>query len=164
MITKRISRIFSLSLAVVLAVVVTSCEVETVGNQTPTADLIFIVSDDKGQPVEGAIVYIFPYKSSYDDYVAANPGGNDLITPSLPSENVGITSAIGQATFTNFTLEGNSYASGSTYYNRPNPLYFRIQASVGGTNITNDSDLFKITFDELESGTHVVEDIPVVLK
>ncbi|MDX2249326.1 MAG: hypothetical protein SF052_21230 [Bacteroidia bacterium] len=161
--SKKLFRISALIFTAFMAFVVISCEVEPVGNVTPTADLVFIISDDQGHPVEGAIVYIFPYKSSYDDYVATNPDGNDLITPSLPSENVAVSSAVGQATFINFTLEGNSYASGSTYFNRPNPLYFRIQATVGGSHITNDTDLFKITFNELESGEHVVEEIPVAL-
>lgn len=159
----KLNRITGLFLTALLTFVVISCEVEPVGNTTPTADLIFIITDSQGQPVEGAIVYIFPFKSGYDSYIASNPDGNDLITPSLPSENVSVSDGTGQATFTNFTLEGNSYASGTTYFNRPNPLYFRIQATKGSSHITNDSDLFKITFDEMESGTHIVEEIPVVL-
>lgn len=158
-------RLFTLSLIFSVLFIVISCEPEVIGNITPTADLIFQVTDDQGNPVADAVVYIFPFKSNYDDYVASNPDGNDQVTPTLSAQNVGVTDGNGEALFANYVLEGNSFASGSTFINRPNPLYVRIQAegSTPGTFITNDSDLFKITFDELESGDFIVEEIPVVL-
>ena len=147
--------------------IVTSC-VEPVGNITPTADLIFIVTDAQDQPVEGAVVYLFPFKSPYEAYLAQNPDGNDQITPSVASEDVAVSDADGRAIFSGKALEGNSFASGTTFIHRPNPIYFRIQATVTEGNdtnyLTNDADIFKISFDELESGDFIIEEIPILLQ
>ena len=147
--------------------VVTSCE-ETIGNVTPTADLIFVITDSQGTPVENAVVYLFPFKSPYEAYLVENPDGDDSTTPSIPGSDVAVSGADGKAIFTGKQLEGTSYASGTTFIHEPNPIYFRVQATVndGGSifYLTNDNDIFKISFDDLESGESIIEEIPVVIQ
>jgi hypothetical protein len=37
----------------------------------------------------------------------------------------------------------------------------RVQASVGGNNLTNDQGLFKISFDDTESGEQIAEFVEI---
>lgn len=155
-----LSRLFVL---ILLAGIVSSCEEGVTPNVTPTGTLNFYVTDTNQDAVEGATVYLFPFKSVYDAYLADNPDGTDQPTPDLPADQIGITDASGLATFPNFQLEGNSFASGDTWVHRPNSIYFRVQFEDGGNALTNDSDIIKISFDELESGDMIEVDQDVVI-
>ena len=147
-----------------LTAFIASCEEGINPDITPVANLTFTITDGSN-PVEGATVYLFPFKTTYETYLADNPSGNPQITPPISSENVAVTNAAGVATFTNFPLEGTSYASGTTWFHRTNPVYFRVEATrPGPVYLTNDNDLFKLSFGELESGTIVNEEVEVVLE
>lgn len=138
-----------------LALFVQSCVEDVNPDITPVANLTFTVTFN-GQPVEGAAVYLFPFQSIYQSYLADNPSGSDQITPNVTADNVAVTNAAGEAFFSNKPLEGTSYASGTTFFHRPNPVYFRIQATrPGPVYLTNDDDVFRISFQELESGSVV---------
>ncbi|GAB4414284.1 MAG: hypothetical protein OHK0039_21920 [Bacteroidia bacterium] len=152
-----------------ISLIISACVLENPsGNTTPTADLYFTVIDDNGTPLPNAQIYLFSFESSYLSYISSNPNGDPDITPSLGSDDVGITTASGTATFFDRTLDGNAYQSGEIWYNRPNPIYYRVQAQVdnGGTieYLTNDGGDFKLTFPELESGERVVETLEIVVR
>lgn len=161
MLTHTHSRLLAMFL---LLTVVSSCEEGLNPNITPVANLTFYVTDG-ADPVAGAVVYLFPFEGTYTTYLADNPDGNPAITPSISSDNVAVTDANGIAVFENHVLDGNSYASGTTWYHRPNSIYYRVEASLAGsTYATSDNDGFKISFDELESGSIVNEEIDVVVE
>ncbi len=146
------------------ATAVTACEEGLTPNITPVVNLTFFVTDGTN-PVEGAVVYLFPFQSAYNSYLSQNPSGSNQITPSISAENVAVTNASGVATFPTKPLEGSSYASGTTYFHRPNPIYFRVQATrPGPVYLTNDQDEFRISFEELESGDIVNEEVDVLIK
>ncbi len=152
-----------LAMMLMLAIV-TGCEEGLNPDITPVANLTFHVTNGN-TPVEGATIYLFPFKSTYETYLIDNPDGAPQITPPVSSDNVAVTNASGMATFNNFPLEGSSYASGTTFFHNTNPLYFRVEATrPGPVYLTNDNDVFRLSFGELESGTIVNEDVDVVVE
>lgn len=158
------NRFSSLSLILLMAVAITACVEDINPNITPVANLSFYVTDGTN-PVQGAVVYLFPFQTTYNTYLADNPEGNDQITPPISSDNVAVTDVNGLATFRNKALDGNSFASGTTWFHRPNPIYFRVEATRSGpVYLTNDDDVFKISFGELESGDVVNEEVDVLIK
>ncbi|RMG61389.1 MAG: hypothetical protein D6722_19765 [Bacteroidetes bacterium] len=126
-------------------------------NITPTVDLYVTVVDELGNTVSQAQVYLFSFESTYQNYLVENPEGDPNITPLVGADDVGVTNSTGQAIFFNRPLEGNSYASGDTWFHRPNPIYIRVQANLGGVYYTNDRTVNRISFDEIESGERIVE-------
>ncbi|MEO0898785.1 MAG: hypothetical protein AAFY71_20400 [Bacteroidota bacterium] len=128
---------------------------------TPTSDITFVVTDNASNAVENARVYLFRTRSSYEGYVADNPTGDASISPSLSAENVGTTDSQGRVTFVDFDLDGSNYASGSTFFFNPNPIYYRVE---GANNLTNDNGDNKLSYDELESGTVLTETIDVIIE
>lgn len=152
-----------LAAIMLLMTVIAGCEEGINPNITPVVNLTFYVTDGV-DPVEGAVVYLFPFEGVFNTYLNENPDGNPTITPSISSDNVAITNASGVATFDSRPLDGNSYASGTTWFHRPNSIYYRVEASLPGpTYVTSDGDGSKISFDELESGSVVFEEIDVVV-
>ena len=148
----------------VLAFVTQACVVDGVNpNITPQAELIFTITDNNDQPQVGASVYLFPFRTLYEDYLNENPDGDPLITPTVASENVGTTDSEGKVTFAARDLEGNSFASGDTWIHRPNSIYFRVVHEDSGKFLNNDNDVFKVSFDELESGDFIIVETPVVI-
>lgn len=145
----------------VLAIIVSACVEEVNPNITPTVDLTILVTNASAEPQEGARVYLFPFESTYDTYIGDNPNGEESITPSLGAENIGITNAQGEVSFPTRPLEGNSYASGNTWFHRPNPIYVRVEAPTGSSTLTNDQGLFKISFDETEAGLQISEFVEI---
>lgn len=144
--------------------VIAGCEEGINPNITPVVNLTFYVTDG-ADPVSGAVVYLFPFEGTYTTYLSDNPEGNPSITPAISSENVAITDANGVATFENRPLDGNSYASGTTWFHRPNSIYYRVEASLPGpVYVTSDNDGSKISFDELESGSVVYEEVDVIVE
>ncbi|MDX1909197.1 MAG: hypothetical protein SF053_19320 [Bacteroidia bacterium] len=139
--------------------------VETPVDITPTADLSVYVEDINGTSISDARVYIFDTEAAYNVYVGQNPDGSSSITPSLSPTNIGVTDGGGLTVFVNFPLDGTSFASGSTFIHRPRPLYLRVEG-IGplGTPATNDDDVKKITFPELESGDAITQDITIIIK
>ena len=155
---------YRLSLIVlVLSAFSIACEEVGELNITPTADLDFVVLNATFNPVEDARIYLFPNQNMYDAYLLENPDGSDQFDPGLAASRIGRTDSAGQFIFTNYTLEGTEFASGNTFIHRPNPIYFRIEASItdqnGTTYLTNDGTDFKLTFDELENGIKILEEI-----
>lgn len=158
------SRFRAILAVAALTFVVQSCVEDVNPDITPVANLTFTVTAS-GQPVEGAVVYLFPFQSIYQSYLTDNPSGSDQITPNVTAENVAVTNAAGQAFFSNKPLDGTSYASGTTFIHRPNPIYFRIQATrPGPVYLTNDDDVFRISFQEIGSGSVVDIDTDVELQ
>ncbi|MEM7657897.1 MAG: hypothetical protein AAF399_17360 [Bacteroidota bacterium] len=143
---------------VCLAVAAFACETAVNPNITPTVDLTIAVVDDAFQPVEGATVYLFPFRTPYEEYLAENPDGDPNITPSLSAENIGITNALGEVVFPTRPMEGTSYASGETFIHEPNPVYVRVQAP---GNLTNDQGVNRIAFDDAESGDQIAEFVEI---
>lgn len=143
---------------------IAGCEEGINPNITPVVNLTFYVTDG-ADPVEGAVVYLFPFEGTYTTYLSENPDGNPAITPTISSDNVAVTDANGVATFENRPLDGNSYPSGTTWFHRPNSIYYRVEASLpGSVYVTSDNDGSKISFDELESGSIVNEEIDVIVE
>ena len=148
----------------VLAFVTQACVVDGVNpNITPQAELVFTVTDSNDQPQAGATVYLFPFRSLYEDYLNENPDGDPQIVAVVASKNVGITDSEGNITFPARDLEGNSFASGDSWIHRPNSIYFRIVHEESGKFLNNDKDVFKIEFDEIESGDFIIVETPVVI-
>ncbi|MEM7369495.1 MAG: hypothetical protein AAF587_12910 [Bacteroidota bacterium] len=145
----------------VLALIVTACVEETTPNVTPTVDLTILITNSSAEPQEDARVYLFPFESQYQDYLTDNPDADAGITPTLGPDNIGVTNALGEVTFSNRALEGNSYASGTTWFHRPNSIYVRVETSTGTTVLTNDQGLTKISFDEIEAGEHIAEFVEI---
>lgn len=133
-------------------------------NITPVADIYITVVDQSGNIVPQAQVYLFGFQANYETYLAENPDGDISITPLLGAGDVGVTNSSGQAIFFSRPLEGNSYASGDTWFHRPNSLYIRVQAEVGGSFRTNDQTTFRLSFDEIESGERIVEDLEIEIR
>ncbi len=155
-----------LGLMLGLTLFVASC-VETEGNVTPEADLIFTVVDDNGENISGAQIFLFPFQTPYEDYLAANPEGDPSQTPSLDPEDVATTNSSGEASFIGRPLDGTSFPSGNTFIHQPNSIYFRVQAEVNGEFLTNDSsdpNTYRISFPDLESGEFVRNEIEVVIR
>ena len=137
----------------VLALITQACVVDGVNpNITPQAELTFTITDKNDQPQAGATIYLFPFRTLYEDYLKENPDGDPQISAVVASQNVGTTDSEGNLTFPARDLEGNSYASGNTWIHRPNSIYFRVVHENGGKYLNNDNDVFRITFDEIESG------------
>lgn len=154
-----------LLLVAILSSFFAACLPEEVNpNITPTADIYVTVVDQLGNPLGQAQVYLFGFESNYQSYLAENPDGDPLITPLVGADDVGVTNNSGQAIFFNRPLEGNSYASGDTWFHRPNSIYVRVQAEVGGSFLTNDQTTFRLSFDELESGERVVEYVEIEVR
>ncbi len=148
---------------------VPACVVEPIGtdNITPRADLAFTVVDDAGNPIPNAQVYLFPFRTPYENYLGENPDGDPSLTPAVDPEDAATTDGQGQVTFTNRELEGTSYAQGETFIHQPNPIYFRVLADYNGefvTNDRNDPEAYLLTFPELESGEVILEEVEVVLR
>lgn len=133
-------------------------------NITPTVTLNFTILDAFQTPQSGAVVYLFPFEGTYEDYLSDNPDGDPDLTPTLSAENIGTTDSNGEVTFLERPLEGSSYAEAETWYHRPNPIYFRVVVESGGEFLTNDAGEFKLSFEELESGERIEEFIEVTVE
>lgn len=155
---------FPLALIMGLVLILSACEETISPNITPVVNLTFTVTDG-ADPIEGAVVYLFPFEGTYTTYLSENPDGNPSITPSVSADNVAVTDANGVATFDQRPLDGNSYASGTTWFHRPNPIYYRVEASKPGpVYLTSDNGGSRISFDEIESGSIVFEEVDVVVE
>lgn len=147
---------------------VISCDPGTEPNIPPTANLDFQVVNTSFQPLEGARVYLFPFKSLYDTYLQENPLGTGSIQPNLNSRNIGLTDSVGTFLFENYDLQGSAFSSGNTWVHRPDPLFFRIEATlVSGSDtlyLTNDGQTNSLTFGELDNALLVTEEIEVIVE
>lgn len=153
---------------VLLSTTLVACEEGFNLNITPEAELYFEITDAQGNPQPNAVVYLFGFEGPYEDYIAQNPDGSDQITPNIPAENVAVADGSGVAFFSARALEGSSFQENDQWIYRPNSLYFRVQAvnESSGTKVflTNDNDVFKLSFDELKSGDFLTEYVDVVVK
>ncbi len=154
----------NLSFAAAILTLVQSCEIAGPA-ETPTGDLNFQVFTAASDPVANARVYLFPTESAYESYIQNNPNGEPSITPSLTPDRIGTTNNQGRVTFADVSLDGPFYTSGSTQFYNPNPIYIRVEGSVNGTDyLTNDQDIFKLSFPELESGDMITENTDIVIR
>lgn len=153
-----LTRLFKyIAWAILLWMLVESCEVSNPA-VTPTADLTFQVRSQSNEPINAARVYLFATESAYLAYLQDNPDADPLITPSLTPDRVGNTNDDGMTMFFDYELDGPFYSSGATHFYNPNPIYIRVEGSANGTDIlTNDNDITKLTFEELESGDKIIE-------
>ncbi|MEM6345133.1 MAG: hypothetical protein AAF927_14675 [Bacteroidota bacterium] len=163
----RIIKISALA-ALFLTLFVWSCDPADLPSIPPRANLDFVVADNSFQPLEKARIYLFPFKGNYDAYVLENPAGKESIVPNLNARNIGSTDSIGQYIFTNYELQGNEFASGNTWVHRPDPIYYRVEATLidGGDTIyvTNDGTQNILSFDELDNGVVLTEEIDVLVQ
>lgn len=145
-----------------------SCEPVDSPNIPPTANLDFQVISAGFQPLEDARIYLFPFKSLYDAYVLENPQGKGSLQPTLDNRNKGLTDASGSFVFSNYSLQGTAYASGASWVHRPNPLFFRVEATlISGTDtlyLTNDGQKNSLSFGELDNGILLTEEIEVIVE
>lgn len=156
-------RTLVLTLLGILALTV-ACDPVTSPNITPTVTLNFTVLDAFQTPQSGAVIYLFPFEGTYEDYLSENPDGDPDITPSLSAENIRTTDANGEVSFLERPLEGSSYAADGTWYHRPNAIYFRILSESGGEFLTNDGGEVRLSFEEIESGERIEEFIEVIIE
>lgn len=164
---KKFSSIFpSLFLALAALLLLQSCEDQIEPNITPMAEFIFLVEDENGDPVADATVYMFPFQGMYEDYKSSNLDGQLGSGPNIAAENVMATDAQGRAFFGARDLQGNGFASGTSWVYRPNAIYVRVEATLQGNFATNDNDSAstRISFDELGSGDFITVTTNVVLK
>lgn len=159
-----VSLLQKLALLIGLALIVSACAESTNPNVTPTVDLTILVTNASASPMEDARVYLFPFQTQYDSYLSDNPTGDASITPTLGADDIGVTNSAGEVTFRSRPLEGNSYASGETWFHRPNSVYIRVESPDGGGVLTNDQGLFKISFDEIEAGERIAEFVEIEVK
>jgi len=143
-----------------------SCEDQIEPNITPMAELIFLVEDGNGNAIDDATVYLFPFQSLYQEYRDANLDGLYIGVPNVATENVKTTDTDGRAFFPARDLQGNGFASGSSWVYRPNSIYVRVEVNHQGEFLTNDDDASstRISFDELGSGDVITVTTEVVLK
>lgn len=155
-----------LLILVVVFVFLQSCEDQVEPNITPMAEFIFLVEDENGTPVADATVYLFPFQGMYEDYVTANQNGQPGYDPNIAPENIMATDADGRAFFPARDLQGNGFATGTSWVYRPNSIYVRVEASQQSGFLTNDADAAstRIAFDELSSGDFITVTTDVILK
>ena len=163
---KGILRLSAL-LALGFTLFVWSCDPADLPSIPPKANLDFVVVDNSFQPLESARIYLFPFKGNYDAYLLENPDGNGSILPNLNARNIGETDSAGQYIFTNYELQGNEFAAGNTWVHRPDPIYYRVEATlVDGSDtifVTNDGTQNVLSFDELDNGVVITEEIDAIL-
>ncbi|MFK7925839.1 MAG: hypothetical protein AB8H47_28075 [Bacteroidia bacterium] len=147
---------------------IVSCDPNDLPSIPPKANLDFVVADNSFQPLENARIYLFPFKGNYDAYILENPEGKGSIQPNLNARNIGTTDSSGQYIFTNYELQGNEFAAGNTWVHRPDPLYYRIEATLtDGANtiyVTNDGTQNVLTFEELDNGVVLTEELDAILQ
>lgn len=163
----KISNIFRFLLfSLVILVFLQSCEDQVEPNITPMAEFVFFVEDGDGNAVDDATVYLFPFQTMYQEYRDGNPDGLGVSTPNVNTENVATTDSDGRAFFPARDLQGNGFATGTTWVYRPNSIYVRVEVNHQGAFLTNDDDASstRITFDELNSGDFITVTTEVVLK
>lgn len=158
----RFLRLLAIGLLIALAV---SCETSNLA-VTPTADITFTVADQSGSSsIENARVYLFQSKSTYDAYLAENPDADPGISPNLNPTNIGTTNSAGVVAFLNYDLDGTNYASGNTFIFDTDPIYYRVEGSLNGTDyLTNDGQDNRIDFGEVESGGSAALEVDVFLR
>lgn len=146
---------------------IVSCEPDSTPSLPPIANLDFVIADNSFQPVENARIYLFPFRSNYEDYLDQNPQGRASIIPNLNARNIGLTDTAGQYIFSNYELQGNEFAAGNSWVHRPDPIYYRIEATIlDGTDtlfLTNDGLDNVLSFEELDNGVIITEEIDVIL-
>ncbi|MEL6252777.1 MAG: hypothetical protein AAFR87_12255 [Bacteroidota bacterium] len=166
MIHNKHSWFWKISLAVFLILGLASCAEEIEPNITPQAELIFFVEDEAGNPVADATVILFPFQSSYNEYIDNNRDGLYTGSPNVANNNIASTDANGRLSFPAMDLQGNGFVSGTDWIYRPNPIYVRVEAFNQNNFLTNDAhaESTRIAFDELGSGDFVTITTEVVVK
>ena len=163
----KISSLFpSLLILLIALVFLQSCEDQVEPNITPMAEFIFFVEDENGTPIADATVYLFPFEGMYEDYKSSNLDGNLGSSPNIAAESIMATDSDGRAFFPARDLQGNGFATGTSWVYRPNSIYVRVEANQSSSFLTNDEDAAstRIAFDELSSGDFITVTTNVILK